>query len=76
MDRFGTGDTYVNYLGEEGPEAVHATYGWNYERLAMLKLKYDPDNFFRFNQNIAPSNDDERGKAGRGGRPTLRRHDV
>jgi FAD/FMN-containing dehydrogenase len=55
MDRFGTGDTYVNYLGEEGPEAVHATYGGNYERLAKLKLKYDPDNFFRFNQNIAPS---------------------
>jgi FAD/FMN-containing dehydrogenase len=55
MDRFGTGDTYVNYLGEEGPEAVHAAYGVNYELLARLKRKYDPENFFRFNQNILPS---------------------
>jgi FAD/FMN-containing dehydrogenase len=55
MDRFGTGDTYVNYLGEEGPEAIQASYGGNYERLARLKRKYDPDNFFRFNQNILPS---------------------
>ena len=27
----------------------------NYERLAQLKKKYDPDNFFRFNQNIVPT---------------------
>jgi FAD/FMN-containing dehydrogenase len=56
MDHFGTGDTYVNYLGEEGPTAVRASYGRNYERLARLKAKYDPDNFFRFNQNIVPLN--------------------
>ncbi|MFZ1015243.1 MAG: BBE domain-containing protein, partial [Terracidiphilus sp.] len=31
-----------------------ASYGANYARLANLKKKYDPDNFFRFNQNIAP----------------------
>ena len=54
MKRFGTGDTYVNYLGEDGPEAVHATYGRNYGRLAQLKLQYDPRNFFQFNQNILP----------------------
>jgi hypothetical protein len=57
MGRFGTGDTYVNYLGEEGSAAERASYGRNYERLAKLKSKYDPDNFFRFNQNIAPSVD-------------------
>lgn len=51
---FGTSDTYVNYLGEEGSAAVKASYGANYARLASLKRKYDPENFFRFNQNISP----------------------
>ena len=27
----------------------------NYERLAALKKKYDPDNFFRLNPNIKPT---------------------
>ena len=52
---FGASDAYVNYLGDEGPSAVKASYGANYSRLASLKKKYDPDNFFRFNQNIPPS---------------------
>lgn len=51
---FGASDAYVNYLGDEGPSAVKASYGANYSRLAELKKKYDPDNFFRFNQNIVP----------------------
>jgi FAD/FMN-containing dehydrogenase len=55
MRSFGAIDSYVNYLGEEGAPAVKASYGANYERLALLKKKYDPDNFFRFNQNIPPA---------------------
>lgn len=55
IESFGATDTYVNYLGDEGADAVRASYGVNYERLAKLKAKYDPDNFFRFNQNIAPA---------------------
>lgn len=54
MEAFGASDAYVNYLGDEGLSAVKASYGANYARLANLKKKYDPDNFFRFNQNIAP----------------------
>jgi FAD/FMN-containing dehydrogenase len=55
LNGFGASDTYVNYLGDEGPSAVKASYGANYARLAELKKKYDPDNFFRFNQNILPA---------------------
>jgi FAD/FMN-containing dehydrogenase len=46
---------YVNYLGDEGESRVMAAYGANYERLAALKKKYDPTNFFRLNQNIKPA---------------------
>ncbi len=52
---FGASDSYVNYLGNDGASAVRAAYGSNYERLAELKKKYDPENFFRFNQNIVPA---------------------
>jgi FAD/FMN-containing dehydrogenase len=55
LNAFGASDAYVNYLGDEGPSAVKASYGANYARLAALKKKYDPDNFFHFNQNIAPA---------------------
>ncbi len=49
------GAAYVNYLGDEGEARVRAAYGANYERLAEIKNKYDPTNFFRLNQNIKPA---------------------
>jgi FAD/FMN-containing dehydrogenase len=46
---------YVNFLGDEGQERVRTAYGAEkYDRLKALKQKYDPDNFFRINQNIPP----------------------
>jgi hypothetical protein len=46
---------YVNFLMEEGHDRVRAAYGHEkYERLVEVKTKYDPENFFRINQNIAP----------------------
>jgi FAD/FMN-containing dehydrogenase len=45
----------LNMMGlEEGQERVQATYRDNYERLAKIKTKYDPENFFHVNQNIRP----------------------
>ena len=46
---------YVNFLMEEGEERIREAYGSErYDRLKALKRKYDPENFFRLNQNIAP----------------------
>ena len=44
---------------DEGPDRVRASYRDNYDRLARVKAAYDPDNTFRINQNIVPS--DSRG---------------
>jgi FAD/FMN-containing dehydrogenase len=55
LRRFSTGGTYVNFLTEEeGDERIRAAYGNNYQRLAEVKSKWDPDNLFRMNKNIAP----------------------
>ena len=41
---------------DEGVARLRASYGEeNYERLVELKGKWDPDNLFRLNQNIAPA---------------------
>ena len=46
---------YVNFLMEEGEDRIREAYGSEkYDRLKALKRKYDPDNFFRLNQNIPP----------------------
>jgi hypothetical protein len=44
---------YVNHLDDDDKSRVALAYGPNYERLVSLKQKYDPDNFFRLNQNLA-----------------------
>ena len=51
---YSAGGAYVNFMMEEGQERVKASYKNNYDRLAKVKAKYDPDNFFRVNQNIQP----------------------
>jgi FAD/FMN-containing dehydrogenase len=53
---FNPGGAYSNFMmDDEGDARVKATYGDNYNRLAALKKKYDPTNFFRVNQNIRPA---------------------
>ena len=54
----GTGDVYLNFTGlaDEAPGAgVDTAFGRNLRRLAEIKRKYDPDNFFRLNNNITPA---------------------
>jgi FAD/FMN-containing dehydrogenase len=49
------GGAYVNMMMEEGDDRIQATYRGNYERLAQVKRRYDPDNLFHVNQNIPPA---------------------
>jgi hypothetical protein len=44
---------YVNEFNEDAGR-MQATYGVNYNRLAALKQKVDPNNLFRLNANVAP----------------------
>ena len=48
------GGAYVNMMMEEGEDRVKAAYRENYQRLAAIKAKYDPNNLFHINQNIKP----------------------
>jgi len=52
---YSDGGAYVNMMMDEGDERVRASYGGHYERLAQIKSKYDPDNFFHVNQNVIPA---------------------
>lgn len=48
------GTAYVNFMPEDETERVQAAYGANYQRLAEIKRRYDPQNMFRMNQNVQP----------------------
>ena len=53
---YSMGGAYVNMMmDDEGQERVRASYRQNYERLARIKAKVDPDNVFHVNQNIRPA---------------------
>lgn len=56
MEEFSDGSRYLNFPGflEEGETLVRTAFGPQYERLVVLKNKYDPMNLFRLNQNITP----------------------
>jgi len=47
--------SYSNYVSDDGGAVERAAYGPNYDRLVILKNKYDPTNLFRMNLNIKPS---------------------
>jgi FAD/FMN-containing dehydrogenase len=49
------GGAYINFMMDEGQERIRASYRGNYDRLAQVKGRYDPDNVFHVNQNIRPA---------------------
>jgi len=56
MQPYLAGAVYVNYTSDQGDELLTAAYPTLIrERLAALKSKYDPTNFFRLNQNVGPA---------------------
>ena len=55
MAPLSSGAVYVNDLENEGEARIPAAYSDNYQRLSLIKRKFDPDNFFRVNQNIPPA---------------------
>jgi FAD/FMN-containing dehydrogenase len=52
---FSAGGSYINFVADEGQDRVKTSYGDNYARLADMKKRFDPDNFFHLNQNIRPA---------------------
>jgi hypothetical protein len=52
---YSAGGAYLNFIMDEGQERIKESYKGNYERLASIKQKYDPNNLFRVNQNILPN---------------------
>jgi FAD/FMN-containing dehydrogenase len=51
---YATGGVYLNFIGNEGEERIHAGFGDEYDRLAAVKAEWDPDNVFRQNHNVKP----------------------
>ena len=52
---FSSGAYLLSALDQEVDDVIKAAFGANLPRLAMIKKKYDPTNFFRVNQNIKPA---------------------
>lgn len=52
---FASAGAYVNFLTADETDRVKVAYGQNYDRLAKVKRKYDPENLFRTNWNVKPA---------------------
>jgi hypothetical protein len=48
-----SGGRYVNFIAESS-DSDGSAYGTNFERLRSVKRRYDANNLFRVNQNVAP----------------------
>jgi hypothetical protein len=68
---YSNGRLYFNFLGHEGdPKVVRDGVGAEtYEKLVRIKTKYNPTNFFRLNQNIAPTQVDASPRVPRSSNP-------
>ncbi len=55
LEAYAEGGVYVNMLAEDETGRLPMAYRDNYARLKQLKHQWDPDNLFRNNRNIRPS---------------------
>lgn len=49
-----TPGVYVNFMSGDEQDRVPEAYRQRWERMVSIKTQYDPDNFFRLNQNVKP----------------------
>jgi hypothetical protein len=54
LREFGTGGEYVNTQTDTDEDRVRAAFGENYDRLAEVKAKWDPDDQLRSTQHVEP----------------------
>jgi hypothetical protein len=47
---------YVNFMSGDEQDRVPEAYHERWERMVAVKTHYDPNNFFRLNQNVPPRN--------------------
>ena len=45
---------YVNFMTADEGGRVAAASGSNYQRLVLMKRRFDPENILHLNQNVAP----------------------
>jgi FAD binding domain-containing protein/berberine-like enzyme len=51
---------YINFMSGDEQDRVPEAYQERWERMVAVKTHYDPNNFFRLNQNVPPSNSRQR----------------
>ncbi|HET9281799.1 MAG TPA: FAD-binding oxidoreductase [Candidatus Angelobacter sp.] len=51
---------YVNFMSGDEQDRVSEAYHERWERMVAVKTHYDPDNFFRLNQNVKPRKSTEK----------------
>jgi FAD/FMN-containing dehydrogenase len=49
---WGSGGVYPNFPDPDLEDWAHAYYGTNFDRLVRVKGRYDPDDFFHFQQSL------------------------
>jgi len=54
MEQYGNGHSYQNYPNRDQKDFRWAYWGSYYNQLVAIKEKYDPGNFFRYQQSIGP----------------------
>jgi hypothetical protein len=45
---------YTNFMSGDEQDRVPEAYHERWDRIVAVKSHYDPDNFFRLNQNVPP----------------------